>query len=359
LAANIDTQGAPGTQSTCVVPKTNAPEMTDSTPQRKWLSAGFFVGILFLWIALSQTDLAAAAGVLRNLEYGWIAASIVCGMVFIVVKTLRWRIILQPVAKESFPALLQVVYIGTAANLIISHTGELLRMNILSRRQDVSPSAVLSSIGLERIFDFAALLIFTGLGLFITPVASPFLWSAGLISLSIVLLGVIVVLVLLNPDAEYSTRLTKLVSWLPARPREWLEHQIHRGRAGVSIIREPAAVIKLLLLSVFQWFWIVAAVWTCVQATGVQLSVFGAIAIFVLTIIGLTLPSSPAQLGTIQIAFVFGGNLVGLDSATGLAASIVYVFAINFVMLLTGGLFWCKDNWIRRAIPTATAKSPR
>lgn len=324
--------------------------MSENRPQKKWMFAGVAVGLLFLWLALRQADWATAINELSNVHPGWVAVVAACGMIFIAIKALRWQYILHPVTHESFNTLHKVIYIGTAANLVVAHTGELLRTTIIARRQDVSSSAVLTSIGLERIMDFVALLILTSIALIIDPRVSPILWSAGLISLAMIVVGLTVVVILLNPDARYFDGVRCLLNVLPTRLLGWLNAQIRRGQSGVSTIRSPKSVALLILTSLFQWFWIVASIWACLQATGTTIPLSGAIAVFVLTIIGLTLPSSPAQLGTIQLSFVFGLELVGVAAAPAIAASLVYTFSINLIMMLIGGMCWFSGNWFHRRV---------
>lgn len=310
--------------------------------------AGVAIGMLFLWLALRQADWTAAIHELRNVHTGWVVVVAICGMVFIAIKALRWQYILRPVTPDSFNTLHKIIYIGTAANLVVAHTGELLRTTIVARRQGVSSSAVLTSIGLERIMDFVALLLLTSIALIIDPRVSPVLWSAGLISFAMILVGGAIVVILLNPDARYFNAARSLLSPLPVRIQDWLNLQIRKGQAGVSTIRHPRSIALLVVTSLFQWLWIVAGIWACLQATATTIPVSGAIAVFVLTVIGLTLPSSPAQLGTIQLSFVFGLELIGVAAAPAIAASLVYTFGINLVMMLLGGICWFSTSWLTK-----------
>ncbi len=315
--------------------------MSDATaPNRKWMIAGLLIGLGFLWIALRQIDLTTALSSLRSVSIGWLLVVMAFGIVFIVIKTLRWTIILRPILGEKFNLLHQVVYIGTAANLVIAHTGELLRTVVLTRRGNVDSSAVLATIGLERTLDFVALLLLIGIALVFEPQVSSLLWFAGLISLGFIVVGVIVVLALLNPDSLVSFISTKLLAAAPAKSRQWLSDRLRGCRDGLISVRRLSTLAILIAISLFQWCMIVAAIWACSQAAGVSIPISGAIAVFALSVIGLTLPSSPAQLGTIQLAFVVGIDLVGGDAAYAFTASVVYVCFINLTMMLIGGACW-------------------
>lgn len=323
--------------------------MSDATASnRKWMVAGLLIGLVFLWIALRQTDLKTALSSLRSVSIGWSVVVMAFGIVFIAIKTFRWAIILRPVLGEKFNLLHQVVYIGTAANLVIAHTGELLRTVVLARRSNAASSTVLATIGLERTLDFVALLVLICIALVFEPQVSSLLWFAGLISLGFIVVGVTVVLALLNPDSLVSSISKKLLAAAPAKSRQWLIDRLRRFRDGLSSVRRPSTLVTLIAISVFQWCMIVAAIWACSQAAGVSIPISGAIAVFALSVIGLTLPSSPAQLGTIQLAFVVGIELVGGDAASAFTASVVYICFINLTMMLIGGGCWLyyTSNWL-------------
>ncbi len=315
--------------------------------QNRWMVAGLAVGLVFLWLALKEADLGASWQVLRQFHPGWTQAVLLAGCVFIAIKSWRWSIILRPLCAVRQAVVLRTVFVGTAANLVVPHSGEILRATLLGRHESVPASAVLTTIAIERILDFMALVILAGVALMLDARVSPLLWSAGLFSLAMVLAGLVVVFAVMRPQPLLQRWSHALLGLLPLRPRDWLIHQIRRGVAGLASLENPLTVLKLVLLSVLQWICIVVTVAASAQAVGVTLPVSGAIAVFVLTVIGLTLPSSPAQLGTTQLAFVAGMELVGASGASGMAASIVYTCFVNVAMMIIGGVCWVRFSWAR------------
>ena len=151
----------------------------------RWTIVGLVVGAAFLGLAVHQADFAASWDVLRTAHIGWAKAVLACGLLFMVIKALRWSIVLRPLSQCPQGFLLRTVFVGTAANLVVPHSGEVLRATLLARRQSLAPSAVLATIAIERILDFIALVILTAVALLIDPRVSPLLWSAGLISLAL------------------------------------------------------------------------------------------------------------------------------------------------------------------------------
>lgn len=311
----------------------------------RWTLAGLAFGLVFLWMAIREADFAATWDVLKDVDPAWAFVAFVGGVGFMAQKTQRWAVILRPVTTTRFGTLHGAVYIGTAANLVIAHTGEILRASLVARKDGVAASAVLATVAVERILDFAALLVLIGVALVWDPGMSAVLLAAGLISLGIVFTGILGVLAFLNPTPLTRRFGAAILRPLPLRMREWIMRQLQRGVCGLGVLKEPRVILVILLLSVLQWSWIVAAVWASANAVGIAVPIPGAIAVFVLTVIGLTLPSSPAQLGTTQLAFVVGLELVGATGAAAFAASVVYTVCVVVAMMVLGAVCWVASDW--------------
>lgn len=307
-----------------------------------WIIGGVLVGALFLWLALRNADLASAFEALQQASPYWMAAAAVAGMAFMVTKTWRWVLALGPVRQRvhnhptPFNYLLRLTYLGTAANLVIAHTGELIRARLLSRQSDLHAATVLASIANERLLDFISLVVLVGVALVIDPNTTPLLQTAGLLSLGIVVAGLAIVSLLRSNHPLTTTVGAMAQRVVPVRAYDWLSRQYQHVMTGFELFDHPAIVLRTVLISLLQWSWIILAIWCCTQAVGVTIPLSSAIVVFVLTVIGLTLPSAPAQLGTLQLAFVTGLQLTSTGPAAAFAASLVYTLSVNGVMMLIG-----------------------
>lgn len=304
------------------------------------MAAGLALGGLFLVLALRRTDLEAVQDVLGTVRPG--AASVVplMGLAFMLFKTLRWSVLMRPLVRPRFPDLYAATYIGTAANLIVMHSGELVRAVMVGRSGGVAPSAVLASVGLERVFDFLALLMMLGtLALFDSGLPQP-LVTAGIVAVGIVLVAILALYALLRPTRWARSLSHWLLDVLPQPLRDWTVGQLRRSRAGLAVLGMSGAVAMALALSMLQWACIVAAVWFSVAAVGSLLPVAAAVGVVVLLVVGLTLPTAPAQLGTTQLAFTAGLTLAGHGAEQAFAASVVYTCGVVLPVVGIGALVW-------------------
>jgi hypothetical protein len=315
------------------------------TSQNRWTLAGLVVGAGFLWIALRQISVGQALGVLRGASWPLVLATGVAGAAFMYLKGARWALLLGPVARVETRLLHRVLYVGAAANLGLAHSGEVLRATLLARHAGAGASAVLATIAVERIFDFAALAVLAALAIAIDPHVSPQLSVAGGIALAIVLAGVLSAWLLLRASPAMVRLGSSLLDHLPAAARDWLIDQLRRGRVGLEPLIDPSLAARAGLLSVLQWACIVAAIWTSSAAVGSTPPLTGALAAFVLMVIGLTLPAPPAQLGTTQLAFVVGLGLVGIDPESAVAGSLIYTGLVVLPVMLIGGWLGLLTPW--------------
>ncbi len=311
--------------------------------------AGLCLGLLFLWLGLRTADLDQVVRAVGAADFLASGAVLGLALAFIAVKALRWQYILRPLESVRFSLLHRLVYIGTSSNMIIPHSGELLRSTKLARQTMLASGTVLGTIAIERILDFATLALVAALAIVIDPTVSLWLWSAGLIGLLCVIGGVAVVVAVLDPNTPLKRIWNWIVYRLPASRGERLGHHIQRGIEGLGTLRSPRRLLTALAWSLLQWSLVVAAVRMSAIAVGVDLPVSAAIAVFVLTVIGLTQPSAPAQLGTTQLAFVVGMGIAEIDSESALAASLVYNVWFVVTMLVVGLALWFFFRLPRRA----------
>jgi uncharacterized protein (TIRG00374 family) len=319
------------------------------TGRTRWAIAGALLGVAFLGIALVQADPASTWAIVREADAAWSLVALASGLAFMLTKAVRWKLLLRPVTDADVGTLHRAVYVGTAANLVVSHAGELLRAALLARRAHVPGSAVLATIALERVLDVAALVALVAAALLWEPAVSPLLATAGLVAVALLAGGVLVVAAVVRPGAGVVRLGGALLRRIPARARPGLRARLGQCAAALGGIRELHVWAAALVLSIAQWGCIVGAVWASVQAVGASVGVPVAIAVFALTVIGLALASAPAQLGTTQLAFVLALEVHGLSASIALAASVVYTGVVVLTMMVLGGLVWLRADWSRAA----------
>ena len=318
--------------------------------RRAPLAIGMAIGTLFLWLALRQADLGAAVLALARADPQWCLAVFAAGPLFMAIKTWRWAWILRPIATPRFNLLQRATYLGSAANMVVPSTGELLRTMTVARTGALPIATALGTVALERILDLLAVVMIGGLVLVIDDSASSLLWQTGLVGLAIAAIGIVMVLLLPDPPRAVRAAGRRVAVQLPPAVAERLRLDLQRLATGVAALRGGRRLVTAVALSVLMWLPVVFAVWASARAVGVPATAAAAVTVFVLGVIGLTLPSAPATLGTTQLAFVSGLALSGVGAGPALAASLVYtVWFIVAVMAIGAGWWLLSSSGLCRA----------
>jgi glycosyltransferase 2 family protein len=301
------------------------------------LLAGLAFGALFLYLSVGAVSIEQVTILVRASSPRELALAVVCAVMFMALKTLRWRELMPSGARVDFARLHSIVYAGTAVNLILSHIGELFRAHTMNRVYGVATSAALATIALERLFDILAMLLLLVLFLVMSGNDIPDVLAAaariGLVFSLAATAALIVALVWSEACARLVDRASRA---LPRRAGVWVNRQFTQWVAGLDVVRDPRVLLRVLALSTVQWSTIAAGIWLSAHAVGAYIEWPAALALLTLLIIGLSLPTAPVYVGTTQLAFTVGLHIFSVDAARAVAGSLIYTIFVVMPMFLVG-----------------------
>ena len=308
--------------------------------------AGLVFGTLLALFASRLTDPAAVRLMLSSVSPGS-AVIIAIGIVaFLLLKSIRWRQLLRPLMARDVGDLFPAVALGSAANYVIPHIGELLRIWAIGRNGKNSNSAMLATIALERVLDVAAIGL-AGMGLLLLEVHSPQLELAvQALAFGCGLCFVAIVVLLRYPTVALQWCTERFPRIVASRGGQWALSKLRAALEGLDEARSPVHLLQLLVLSVAQWACIAFCIGMSLDAAGLVPTLGANVAVLVLVVAGLVLPSAPGYVGTTQVAFLMALEPLGYDTDAAVAASVIYnvviVAAIVAVALAT--LFWVRPR---------------
>jgi glycosyltransferase 2 family protein len=312
-----------------------------------WIALGLCIGGIFLWTAAERTDLRTGFAVALDADLQYQLLAMAASLAFVVLKTMRWAVMLAPVRRFTTLDLLPAVYAGTALNLIVSHAGELARAAIVSKRHKVATSHLLGSIALERIFDIVAVLLFVALLAAATETLPSAVLSASYFAILVLAVALpLAVVGLLWTDLALRV-VAAFLFFLPASARHKVLWHLRSAVQGLNTVREARLMPAVIALSLLQWGSIVVAILASTLALGLTVDALSAIAVLVLLVVGLTLPTAPVHVGTTQLGFMFGLAAFHVTSANAFAASMIYTSFVLLPMLVLGlaALYRSRLQW--------------
>lgn len=318
-----------------------APPVTDqSWTSRRSILLGFVVGGAFLLLAFREAPFQGFVDALKTADPQSILIGIGLYALYLVARASRWSLLLaERTETRPFSVLFRALTWGTAANSIIPHSGEILRSFATRRQLGISATSILSSIACERLYDFAAIIALTGLTLLLFQECPPVTHSAlcAICAIGLVLLAGLVLLGFRYPLVIRVIDL--LVRLLPCKFRRASKRHVHEISMGIRAALSSRHMVKIGLLSICQWLCVTGCIYMSMQALGLSLSPWVAVIVLAITIAGLTLPTAPAYLGTMQVCFLVGLTPFGVSNETAIAASVAYTSIIT-VPIIVVSVIW-------------------
>ena len=298
---------------------------------------GIAVSALFLWLAFRNADLAAIQRSLASAEFGWALPFLVALFAFYGLKSSRWKHLLSPAGKVRSRELFPIVMIGYAGTAVLPmQMGEFVRAFIASRRYALPYSLVLSSIGMERLFDLLTILALLG-GVFATGQATPdVLITAGYVIAAVTLAGMALAVALVTHTEKVLGACGVLLSPLPAGAGRFILEQLEAAAQGLQSVTRPDLLIRISLNSVAQWGLMGVCIWCSLAALDIEVPLAGVVLVLVATIVGISLPTSPGYVGNIQLAFVVALQPFGISADAAIAASIFYHILAYLAVVVVG-----------------------
>lgn len=286
---------------------------------------GLLVSAVFLWLALRDVDGKRMLAALVSAKFVWAVPLLLCLAGFCMAKAWRWALLLGLPMSRGIPGLARAILVGYAGtSLLPLQLGELVRAWAATRALNIPAAPVLVSIALERVLDLLAVLLVLSSVLVVGGPLPTGLLRAGwaFAGAAAVLLAFLVLYV--TRTAQLLSLVARCTQFLPPALHAKLQEQLHKGAEGAAALRRPALWTWLAVSSLAQWGFMAACIWTSGAALELHLPFAAAASVLGLTIIGMSLPSGPGYVGSIQLAFTLGLAPFGIGADEAIATSVFY-----------------------------------
>lgn len=269
----------------------------------------------------------------------------------VVLRAIRWRALLRPLAPVDLRRTLAHQLIGYLANNALpARLGEVVRSYSLGDRQGISRASVGGTVIVERVMDVGALAVMSSGALFLVP--------AG-VFVSVTILTAVGVSVAAGGVLWWitSARHTGAAGRSHGRWVDWFIGLVRRLHAGLSVVRSRRAVTTGVVASAAAWLLTGVAFTFAGASVGLSLSP-AQVMLFVAGInLATAIPAGPAYVGTYELAAVTVAAAVGVPAPQALAMAVL-VHVATVALTSAGGLLSLAWEYLRpdsslRRIPAA------
>ena len=301
---------------------------------RRWLP-GVLISILALYVVFrlaSGEDLAMAFRQLQPLN---VFAAVLLTLVFLLVRAVAWRILLNGKATvgQTFLAINEGYLLN---NLLPLRAGEIGRAVFLGQTAGVNPFQVLSTVVIERAFDLA---MAAGLMLATLPLALGLEQTQGIVV--VVLLVVLAALTIMFLMARHQEWVSRQIARLGGRFRfveRFIVPQVKALLEGLSALNNPLLFFGSFGLIAFSWLVAVTQYYIMLLPFAPDAPFWWGVFTDAALALGIAVPSAPGSLGVFEAAIVGALAVLGVSRSQALAYAIT-LHLLQFVLTGIIGLY--------------------
>ena len=302
---------------------------------------GLILSGIFIYFSFRQINIGDVRARGLHFSFVWLLSAALLYSAGVVLRGIRWRMILASSSDISTRASISLVIIGMAANNILPmRTGEIVRSGILSRQTGIPTLTVLGTILLEKILDTLILVGLAAIALSMLNQNGSKVFIIG--ALVILVLGVNLLFVLVN--GSISRRLLKLLFLLPDRISSLASGIVSRVQSGFGTIESNLIWLKVVLLSASIWI-LESISYLCVGASvGIFLNLTQFTVVTSASNLAIAVPSTSGGIGPFEF---FAKESLTFVSDISVTDAAVYAVVLHFLLLAPVSLVGLFLAWIR------------
>lgn len=193
-----------------------------------------------------NVDLRVVGGEIMRARLPWLAVSLATTLVSLVIRSLRWQYLLEPLGHASFGNAFRATAVGFAASSILpARAGEVIRPYFLARHENMTATGAFATIILERVLDVLTVVALLASFIFIfdegvgasNPAAFAAVKWAGVTALAGALVALVVMFVLAGDPERIGRAMTRLEQVVPSSLAGLIARVAEKFARGLGAVR--------------------------------------------------------------------------------------------------------------------------
>jgi uncharacterized protein (TIRG00374 family) len=263
---------------------------------------GGLIAIALLAYCVKDIKVSDIRVLLTRVNLYFLIPSIAAAFIFVILKGIRWRVLLSRQKKVSYRWSVSIYSAGQILNIVMPVlTGQVGRMILFSRKEGLRKTVIFSTILLEILFDAATLVIF----ILLTSLA--FAFPAQYRSLSYIISGVTGVIIAgLYLILHNQHRMENF--WRRRLRDRWpglyitIKKFIRSFTKGIELLRSSQHIFGSLIISISIWLCHMTVIYFLIRSFGFQLPLAAAAVVMIINTVVLMVPITPGNAGTFEVA---------------------------------------------------------
>ncbi|MEM9774590.1 MAG: lysylphosphatidylglycerol synthase transmembrane domain-containing protein [Chloroflexota bacterium] len=314
----------------------------NQTTEKKRSSLSLWIGLaisaICIFVLLQLIDVQEAIHEISTADYRLVALGGLAQVVFLVLRTFRWRFMLNNVVK--WEQVFHIQNIGYMLTMLLPfRLGDLIRAYLIGRVKPLNFMQGASSMVLERILDLLVIIILFPFAIRGLPELPVRVQQAAYAFGAAAIVGVGVLIFMANLPDLFRSIARWILDLIPFMKTDvWLE-RLDGILAGLDSLTSIKNAAYLLVSSFIIWVPILYSYWITMQAVGIDASWSVAIYTVCIAAFGVAVPSSPGQIGVFEaaVSLALVSALGQALSTTAASFGIIY-HAVQYLVLIILGV---------------------
>ena len=285
---------------------------------------------------------------LKNLQPGWLAASIFATMLTYIARAFRWQVLLNPLKSVRMGSLITTNLLGFSAIYLIGRPGELVRPLWLTRQARIPLTASVATVIVERVLDTLMLIALFGWALLVVQLPSAAEHTITLMKNAawVMVATSVAAIIFLFFFRSNVDRINRYV------PFKRLHSLLKNFAEGLSFLDRTRTFGLALVHSVVVWVTIVLQFWFMLLGMNFNFPVSAATLIMVGAAIG-SVAQLPAVGGGFQALYVFFmTTFFGIPAERAVASALIAWISQSVPTVIAGGVYMISVSYTHLTLPT-------
>ena len=310
----------------------------------------FLFAVFLFWFFGRSLDWALVRQSFAKANPVYLSAAVLIICIGYLLRAIRWQVLLAPITPSSLKELFATTTVGFAAIFLIGRAGEIVRpMWLPMRDKRVRPSSALVTLGLERIFDLAALVCFFAVNLlwFTAPAGREtefqYVEFAGIAMLLGVVFGFATLIVYQRISKRVNGWFARVTDrkFIPKNLRKIFLSLLDKLSGALAILTDWTEMLLVSFWTVMLWLAISLPTWFVLLAFGIPINFSDSLFIMGFASLSSVVPTPGGAAGAFHTATAASLLFLKSDVSREDAAAVsIAMHLVYFAPAIVFGLYY-------------------
>ena len=285
---------------------------------------GSVIALALLAFCLKDISLKELHSLAQRLEYLYTIPAVFCTLFYVVCRSLRWRLLISPQKSLGRARCIGLYSAGQVLNIVMpALTGQVGRMFLFSRKEQLKKTIVFSTIVLEILFDALSLIVIVMIASLAFAFPQRYRFLSVIFSV-VTIMGLAFLYWFINKQDQLEELSRRYLRQRWPSMYITIKKFVRSFTKGIELLKSTHHFSRSMLYSIVSWLSHTLTVYFLFKSFGLGLPFASAAVVMVVNTIAMLIPITPGNAGTFEVAV----------STTLLAFSVPRSDAVLFALAL-------------------------